>query len=116
MMKLRRALTALFIAGIAVLAPTLTAADAATASPTSTAVQAPQKCYSSVEEANAALNQKAKESGNQGRVMVPVCFASTGQTRCNSATHTLECLMWCKDCDGLVCTQPTLRWQPCGSC
>jgi hypothetical protein len=111
MMSLRRAVSALFVVGLALTAPAAAAADAGAAGP---APKALHQCYT-VEQARTELARQAAAPGQKGRRMVPVC-QSTGGTQCDPSGHTLYCQYMCQDCDGLVCSQPYFVWSACGSC
>ncbi|MEV4440766.1 hypothetical protein AB0K09_17430 [Streptomyces sp. NPDC049577] len=111
MMSLRRAVSALFVTGLALAAPATAAADARAAGPAPTARH---QCYT-VEQARTELARRAAEPGHRGRAMVPVC-SSTGATQCDPGSHTLFCQYMCQECDGLVCSQPYFQWVACGSC
>ncbi|MBT2385875.1 hypothetical protein [Streptomyces sp. ISL-11] len=110
-MSLRRALSALFVVGLALTAPAAAATDAGAVGPPP---QAPRQCYT-VEQARAELARQAAAPGRKSRQMVPVC-QSTGATQCDPSGHTLYCQYMCQECDGLVCSQPYFVWSACGSC
>ncbi|MEU4928645.1 hypothetical protein AB0G54_19360 [Streptomyces yokosukanensis] len=115
-MRLRRALPALFVLVFALGMPATTAADALAAGPVAKVGQ--HRCYTR-EQARAELDRRsaaaAVESGKKVRVMVPVC-ESSGTSRCDAPNHRLMCGQWCRDCDGLVCSQPWFSEYQCGSC
>jgi hypothetical protein len=113
-MRLGRALPALFALGLALGVPAA-AAQAAAAAP-AVKVQRHQ-CYTP-DQARTELDRRtaaAAGSGEKVRVRVPVC-ESSGTSRCDAPAHRLLCGQWCRDCDGLVCSQPWFSEYQCGSC
>ncbi|WP_189953953.1 hypothetical protein [Streptomyces alanosinicus] len=114
-MRLRRAVPALFALVFALGMPASAAADALVPAPTAKVQQ--HRCYTP-DQARAELDRRtaaAVASGKKVRVMVPVC-ESSGTSRCDAPNHRLLCGQWCRDCDGLVCSQPWFSEYQCGSC
>ncbi|GGV03532.1 hypothetical protein GCM10010260_45380 [Streptomyces filipinensis] len=114
-MRLSRALPALFALGLALGMPATAAADALAAGPPAKLHR--HHCYTP-DQARTELDRRAAaavKSGKKGRVRVPVC-ENSGTSRCDAPNHRLLCGQWCRDCDGLVCSQPWFSEYQCGSC
>lgn len=115
MLILRRAVSALFAAGLALGVPAAAAANAS-AAPAPQGVVGARHCFTK-EQAPLELARQAAavKPGHKAHLMVPVC-QSTGTSRCDAPSHTLMCGQSCQDCDGMVCSQPWFSEFPCGSC